>query len=66
MFRAEHVGSLLRPAALIEARSHVKQDKIDAAALRTIEDGAIPEVVALHEQRGFAVVTDGEFRRENW
>ena len=65
-FRAETVGSLLRPAYLIEARAKFKSGEIDAAALRAVEDEAIAEAVALQERVGLKVVTDGEFRRENW
>ena len=65
-FRADQVGSLLRPAAVHEARERCARGAIDAAALRTIEDSAIREVVAHQERIGLPVVTDGEFRRENW
>jgi 5-methyltetrahydropteroyltriglutamate--homocysteine methyltransferase len=66
LFRAEQVGSLLRPAALIAARDQFKQGKIDARTLREREDAAIRDAVAMQERLGFQVVTDGEFRRENW
>ena len=65
-FRADQVGSLLRPAAVHEARERRARGAIDAAALRAIEDAAIRDVVAHQERIGLPVVTDGEFRRENW
>ncbi len=65
-FRADHVGSLLRPAYLIEARNKHALGTIDAAALRAIEDRAISEVVQLQESAGLKAITDGEFRRAHW
>ena len=65
-FRADQVGSLLRPAALIEARERFKAGAIDHAALRGVEDVAIRDIVHRQEEIGFDVVVDGEFRRENW
>jgi 5-methyltetrahydropteroyltriglutamate--homocysteine methyltransferase len=65
-FRADTVGSLLRPPAVHAARATFAAGRIDAAALRKIEDDAIREVVKLQEDVGLPVVTDGEFRRENW
>ncbi len=62
-FRADHVGSFLRPAALIAARAEFKAGRIDAAALREAEDVAIRDVVALQESLGLQGITDGEFRR---
>ena len=62
-FRADHVGSFLRPAALVEARERFRSGTIDAAALREAEDEAIRGVVAMQEGLGFGGVTDGEFRR---
>jgi 5-methyltetrahydropteroyltriglutamate--homocysteine methyltransferase len=62
-FRADHVGSFLRPAALIEARAALREGRIDAAALRQVEDDAIRDVVAMQESLGFHGITDGEFRR---
>lgn len=63
-FRAEHVGSFLRPQTLIEARNDHAAGKIDAAALRAIEDKAIRDVVAFQESVGIKAITDGEFRRK--
>ena len=62
-FRADHVGSFLRPAALIEARDLHRAGTIDAAALRAVEDQAIADVVAFQEGLGLQSITDGEFRR---
>jgi len=65
-FRADHVGSLLRPPNLLEARASFAAGTIDADALREVEDGAIRDAVALQEELGFQGVTDGEFRRTSW
>jgi 5-methyltetrahydropteroyltriglutamate--homocysteine methyltransferase len=65
-FRADHVGSLLRPKALHDAREQKKRNEIDAAALRKVEDQAIRDVVKLQEDVGLEVTTDGEFRRAFW
>jgi 5-methyltetrahydropteroyltriglutamate--homocysteine methyltransferase len=65
-FRADTVGSFLRPPAIHTARADFAAGKIDAAALRKIEDAAICEVVRMQEDVGLPVVTDGEYRRENW
>ena len=65
-FRADQVGSLLRPPELITARSQFQQGRLSHAALRQAEDAAITDIVRRQEQCGFEVVVDGEFRRENW
>src|SRR5687767_13174713 len=65
-FRADHVGSLLRPPQLLQAREDFAQGRIDAAALRGIEDDAIREVVRMQEEVGLQSATDGEFRRASW
>jgi 5-methyltetrahydropteroyltriglutamate--homocysteine methyltransferase len=62
-FRADHVGSFLRPAYLIEARTLKAQGAIDAAQLREVEDRAIAEVVQMQREVGLQSITDGEFRR---
>lgn len=62
-FRADHVGSFLRPAELVAARGQHRAGEIDDAALRQVEDEAIRGVVAMQEALGFGGVTDGEFRR---
>ena len=65
-FRADHVGSLLRPPELLRAREEHSQGMIDADELRGIEDEAIRDVVKLQETVGLRSVTDGEFRRASW
>ncbi len=65
-FRADHVGSLLRPDYLKEARAHRAAGAIDAEGLRAVEDRAIREAVVLQEQAGMKAITDGEFRRAFW
>ncbi|HUC62981.1 MAG TPA: 5-methyltetrahydropteroyltriglutamate--homocysteine S-methyltransferase [Alphaproteobacteria bacterium] len=65
-FRADHVGSLLRPKALLEAREAHKAGRIDAAALKAAEDEAIRGAVKLQEDVGLQGVTDGEYRRASW
>ena len=65
-FRADHVGSLLRPPALARARARFKAGEIDASALRAAEDEAILDVIALQREAGLRTVTDGEFRRTSW
>ena len=65
-FRADHVGSLLRPAALHEARAKAKAGALPPADLRAVEDGLIREAVAKQEALGLRVVTDGEYRRDFW
>ena len=62
-FRADHVGSFLRPRPLIEAREAYRAGTIDAAALRSAEDAAIRDVVRFQEELGLQGITDGEFRR---
>jgi 5-methyltetrahydropteroyltriglutamate--homocysteine methyltransferase len=65
-FRADQVGSLLRPPELIRARAQFQKGEITHAALRSVEDAAIRHIVSEQERIGFNVVVDGEFRRENW
>ncbi len=65
-FRADHVGSLLRPKELHEARDKKKRGEMSAEQLRQIEDKAIRDVVKLQEDIGLQVTTDGEFRRTFW
>jgi len=62
-FRAEHIGSLIRPPELLAARQQHAAGRLDAAALRAVEDAAIARVVKLQEDLGLEVITDGEFRR---
>jgi 5-methyltetrahydropteroyltriglutamate--homocysteine methyltransferase len=65
-FRADHVGSLLRPPELLAARADHAEGRIDAAQLRAVEDTAIAEVARLQAETGLQTVTDGEFRRASW
>jgi 5-methyltetrahydropteroyltriglutamate--homocysteine methyltransferase len=65
-FRADHVGSLLRPPQLLQARDDFAQGRIDAVELRAVEDEAIREIVRKQEEVGLQSATDGEFRRESW
>jgi 5-methyltetrahydropteroyltriglutamate--homocysteine methyltransferase len=72
-FRAEHVGSLLRPANLLQARAAAEGDQyrqvsgpLDFSQLKHLEDDAIADAVRLQENVGLDVITDGEFRRRSW
>src|SRR6476469_8172840 len=62
-FRADHIGSLLRPKKLREAFRSFSETKLSPAALRDAQDEAIRDVVRLQQECGLQVVTDGEFRR---
>ena len=64
--RADVVGSLLRPAYLLEAREAALAGTIDADALRAAEDRAVLEAIALQEAAGIEAITDGEYRRHGW
>ena len=65
-FRADVVGSFLRPDVLKQARADFAADVIDEAALRAVEDEAIRDLVAKQKAAGLHVITDGEFRRSYW
>ncbi|HEX4828581.1 MAG TPA: 5-methyltetrahydropteroyltriglutamate--homocysteine S-methyltransferase, partial [Xanthobacteraceae bacterium] len=65
-FRADHVGSLLRPAALKAARGKRERGEISAAELAAVEDREIEKVIRKQEDVGLRSVTDGEFRRAFW
>lgn len=65
-FRADQVGSLLRPVELAEARKSFKQGKTDAKTLKEVEDRCIREAVAKQESIGLQAITDGEMRRDWW
>ncbi|HEY1235668.1 MAG TPA: 5-methyltetrahydropteroyltriglutamate--homocysteine S-methyltransferase, partial [Candidatus Binatia bacterium] len=65
-FRADHVGSLLRPPELLRAREQRQQGSISAEALRAIEDRSIRDVAKLQEEIGLQGTTDGEYRRTIW
>ena len=63
-FRADHVGSLLRPAAIIEARARYRDGALTAAGLREIEDREIEAMIPRLAETGIRSITDGEYRRE--
>ena len=65
-FRADHVGSFLRPAALKEARAKREKGAISQAELKAVEDREIEKIVAKQEEIGLKLATDGEFRRSWW
>jgi 5-methyltetrahydropteroyltriglutamate--homocysteine methyltransferase len=65
-FRADHVGSLLRPPELLRAREDAAAGRITSDALRTAEDDAIRDAVRMQRDVGLRAVTDGEFRRTSW
>ena len=65
-FRADHVGSLLRPAALKQARAQRERGELSAEALEAVEDREIEKVIRRQEQAGLESVTDGELRRAFW
>jgi 5-methyltetrahydropteroyltriglutamate--homocysteine methyltransferase len=65
-FRADHVGSLLRPPELLRAREQLAHGQVTAEELRSIEDDAIRDAVRMQEEIGLQSATDGEFRRASW
>ena len=65
-FRADHVGSLLRPPRLHQARDDFAAGRIGAQALRAVEDEEITRAVRMQEEVGLQSATDGEFRRATW
>jgi len=65
-FRADHVGSLLRPPALLRAREDAAAGRITPDELHTVEDEAIAEAIRMQQEVGLQGVTDGEFRRGSW
>ena len=65
-FRADHVGSLLRPPALLAARQARDEGRIGAVELRQVEDDAVQDAVRLQEDLGLGAATDGEYRRRTW
>ncbi len=65
-FRADHVGSLLRPPELLDARARHASGALDDDGLRAVEDEAIAEAVRMQQEVGLQGVTDGEFRRGSW
>jgi 5-methyltetrahydropteroyltriglutamate--homocysteine methyltransferase len=65
-FRADHVGSLLRPPELLQAREQHASGRLSDDDLRAVEDDAIRDVVRMQEDAGLQTATDGEFRRASW
>src|ERR1700737_561637 len=65
-FRADHVGSLLRPPGLLRAREEHRAGRLSAEELRRAEDAAIRDAVRMQQEMGLQGVTDGEFRRGSW
>ena len=65
-FRADHVGSLLRPKALHEARAKFAKGEMEAPELKEVEDREIERVIKKQEEVGLQAITDGEFRRSWW
>ena len=65
-FRADHVGSLLRPQDLSNARQQWREGKLDAQGLKVLEDEHIKEIIKFQEDIGLKSITDGEFRRDYW
>src|ERR1700733_14235680 len=65
-FRADHVGSLLRPAALKAARERRAKGEIGANELKAVEDREIEKAIKKQEEAGLKLATDGEFRRSWW
>ena len=65
-FRADHVGSLLRPPRLLQAREDFAAGRTTAAGLRAVEDEEIPGAIKMLEDVGLQSATDGEFRRASW
>src|ERR1700728_1118706 len=65
-FRADHVGSLMRPDALVRARQAAEKGQIDTAELARMQHDAIRDVVSLQEELGFKLATDGEYNRSFW
>lgn len=65
-FRYDHAGSFLRPAKLKQARLDFQAGKIDAAALKAVEDEAIVDLVHKQQKAGYHAITDCEFRRATW
>src|SRR5947209_20316073 len=66
MYRADTIGSLLRPDYLLRARAQFEAREVDAASYKVIEDRAVDQVIAMQEGAGLDVVTDGELRRHSF
>ena len=65
-FRADHVGSLLRPQELLQAREDFAAERISKDDLRRVEDESIRKIVGMQEEVGLQSATDGECRRTSW
>ena len=65
-FRADHVGSILRSAAIKDARARHEAGKLDAAGLKAVEDREVDKIIAKQEEIGLKLATDGEYRRSWW
>src|SRR5262245_33318083 len=65
-FRAEHVGSFLRPERLLQAARGLRGGTVTEEQMRATQDACIRDVIALQERIGMSCVTDGEFRRRGW
>ncbi|NNE37033.1 MAG: hypothetical protein HKN08_01910, partial [Gammaproteobacteria bacterium] len=65
-FRAELIGSLVRPQVIKDARNTYDQDNLSEQGLREIEDAEIKKIISLQEELGFKVVSDGEIRRSTY
>ena len=65
-FRADHIGSLLRPPALLELRRSFEAGKVSADDMKAAEDAAIRDAVAMQERAGLEIISDGEFRRASY
>jgi 5-methyltetrahydropteroyltriglutamate--homocysteine methyltransferase len=65
-YRADHVGSLLRPPELIQARTDHAEGRISAEQLHEAEDAAVLKALALQKDAGISIFTDGEYRRPAW
>src|SRR5215475_8331371 len=65
-FRADHIGSLLRPPQLLIARAQDAEGHLSSEGLRRIEDQAILDLLGVQRQTGITIYTDGEYRRHSW
>ena len=65
-YHADHIGSLLRPPSLLEARAQYAEGHLSSEGLRRIEDQAILDLLGVQRQTGITIYTDGEYRRHSW
>src|SRR5689334_5340310 len=66
IYRADHVGSLLRPPELLQAREAAREGRLSEAQLKDIEDQSVLKAINLQQEVGLPVITDGEYRRHDW